>query len=152
MTEVLRRGAPFRLIQPPSRSTRTGSGVIFLCVLLLSFVSLADRVSAWAVLLSLLLVVSFTLTREIQAFHLSCFTALLVVVPFLLPSLRTWPFQLLVPLFGYTAVVLAVPKLRATVLWLHAGRISKNIVLSMLTIAVVSGAALYVWHRALNLT
>ena len=97
MTEVLGRKGLFRLIQQPLRSTRTGSGILLLCVVLLSTVSFSERITAWAVLVSLLLVVTSILTREIQALHLSCFSAFFVALPYLLPSLRTWPYLLLIP-------------------------------------------------------
>ena len=150
MTEVLGRKGLFRLIQPPLRSTRAGSGILLLCVVLLSSVSFSERITAWAVLASLLLVVTSVLTREIQALHLSCFSTFFVALPYLLPSLPTWPYLLLIPLFCYAAVVLAVPSLRTSLGWLRPGRVTGAIVLFALTIAVMSGIALYAWYRVLT--
>ena len=146
----VRGSGPFRLILPPVRSTRIGSGILFFCVVLLSSVSFSERITAWAVLASLLLVVTSVLTREIQALHLSCFSAFFVTLPYLLPLLRAWPYLLLVPLCCYAGVVLAVPSLRTSLGWLRPGQVSGAIVLFTLAIAVISGIALYAWYRVLT--
>jgi membrane protease YdiL (CAAX protease family) len=78
------------------------------------------------------------------------FTAFLVVAASLRPSLHGWPFLLLIPLIGYYAVALTVPKLRTTILWMHAGSFSRDVMLLALAIAVVSGMALFAWYRAIR--
>ncbi len=73
----------------------------------------------------------------------------LTLAPFLLPPLRQWPFNLLAPLFLYSAVCASVPALRRSLLWLRAGRVDKKAVLLIFLITLVSGLTLYVWQRAL---
>lgn len=139
--------ATFRLIPPPPRSSRSGIIIIFAAAFILSIVSFSDQPSTWAVALSLLLVASSILTREVQAFHLAWFTAAFATAPYLLPSLHGWPFLLLIPLLCYCALVLAVPKLRSTIGYLHIGRFGRDIMFFSLCIVFVSGTALFAWYR-----
>lgn len=142
--------ASSRLIYPPPRSRRGGITIIFAAAFILTIVSFSDRPSAWAVASSLLLVASSILTREVQAFHLTWFTAAFVTAPYLLPSLHGWPFLLLIPLLCYCALVLAVPKLRSTISYMCAGRFGKEVMLLALCTVFVSGVALFIWYRAIG--
>jgi membrane protease YdiL (CAAX protease family) len=141
--------AAFRLIQPPPRSTRAGISIVFASACILSVVSFLDTAPPWIVIVSLFLVALSVLARELQALHLALFTVLLVASS-LRPSLHTWPLFLLIPLLGYFAVALSVPKLRTTILWMHGGRLRRDIMLIVLAVAVVSGIALFVWYRAIR--
>lgn len=142
--------ASSQLIHPPPRSKRGGIIIIFAAAFILSIVSFTDRPSTWIVALSLLLVASSILTHELQAFHLTWFTATFVAAPYLLPSLHGWPFLLLIPLLCYCALTLAVPKLRSTICYPHLGRFSRDVVLLALCTVIVSGIALSAWYRAIG--
>jgi len=139
-----------RLIHPPSRSSRGGIIIIFTAAFILTIVSFSDRASTWIVALSFILVASSVLLRDLQAFHLSWFTATFVTAPYVLPSLHSWPFLLLIPLLGYCAVALSVPKLRSTICYMHIGSINREIILLGLLIIIISGIALYAWYRAIG--
>lgn len=142
--------ASSRLIHPPPRSMRSGSIIIFAAALILSIASFSEGISTWIVILSLFLLASSVLAREVQAFHLAWFTTVFLAAPYLFPSLYEWPFLLLIPLLCYGALALAVPGLRTTIYYMHIGRFSRDIILLALCIAVVSGVALSTWYLALR--
>jgi membrane protease YdiL (CAAX protease family) len=100
-------------------------------------------------MVSIGLLASALLSREIQAIHISLFAAFFVIAPFLFPLLRQWPFNLLVPLLLYGVVCATVPALRCSILWLRLGRVDKKAALLVISMAAVSGLALYVWRLAL---
>jgi membrane protease YdiL (CAAX protease family) len=139
-----------RLIEPPPRSSLFGNVLILLTVILLSIISFSLRISHWAAALAVLLAVAAVLIKEIQALHLAFFTALLTVIPVLHPLLRRWPSNFLLPIIIYISVALSVRRLRKSLLWLHTGRIEKDVALLVTAVAAVSGIALYIWYRALK--
>ncbi len=141
---------PARLIQHPPPSNLLGKGVICFCVILLSIVSFSIRIDAWAVVISLLLIVIAALVRDVQSLHLSLFAAAFVVAPYLQPTLRSWPYALLVPLLCYGIVVLGIPQLRRSLLWLRPGNVDREIVLAAAAVSVISGLALLIWYYALK--
>jgi membrane protease YdiL (CAAX protease family) len=141
---------PARLIQYPPPSNLFGKGVVCFCVILLSIVPFSIHIFAWSVVTSLLLVVIAALARDVQALHLSLFTAPFIVAPYLHPTLRSWPYALLVPLLCYGTVVLAVPKLRRSLLWLRPGNVDREMVLAAAAVSMISGLALLIWYYALK--
>lgn len=140
-----------RLIESPPRSSPSGVGIIFVNILLLSIVSFSLNVSPWAAGTSILLLAAAVLSRKAQALHISIFIAALTILPFLFPSLRSWPFNLLIPLALYLAATLMLPTLRKSLLWMRPGRFDKDIMVMVIATTALSGLALYLWHRALNL-
>jgi membrane protease YdiL (CAAX protease family) len=139
----------FRLIAPSPRSSVAGAGCIIIAGLVLTTSSFLADSNAVIVLVSIGLLASSLLSREIQAIHISLFTAFLIIVPFLFSYLRQWPFNLLIPLFLYGAICATVPALRRSMLWLRLGRVDKKAALMIVSIAAVSGLALYIWQRSL---
>lgn len=139
-----------RAIQPPPRSSLTGTIVIIATVIFLSVIPLSLRMSQWAVALAALLVFAAARVKENYAIHLVLFTAAFTIVPFLHSSFHDWPFNLVVPLLIYLIVVLAVPRYRRSLLWLRIGRFDKDIFLLVIATAMISGIALYIWSHALN--
>ncbi len=142
--------SPRRLIQPPPSSSIFGTSIIVIAVILLSIVPFSLKISIWVAVISLLLVAAAVFSRDSQSLHLSLFTAALIVLPYLLPSLRTWPYALLIPILCYAAVVLMVPNLRRSILWLRIGRFGKDMIFLVVAIGVISGLALYAWYAALK--
>jgi membrane protease YdiL (CAAX protease family) len=139
----------FRLIAPSPRSSAVGVACIIIAGLVLTISSFLADTNAVLVLISIGLLASALLCRDIQAIHISLFTTFLIIVPFLFPYLRQWPFNLLVPLLLYGAVCATIPALRCSILWLRLGRVDKKATLLIITIAAISGLALYIWQRAL---
>jgi CAAX protease family protein len=139
-----------RLIHLPPRSSRRGIIIIFSATLILTIVSFSGRASIWVVALSFILVAASVLLHELQAFHLTWFTTAFVTAPYVLPSLHGWPFLLFIPLLGYCALALAVPKLRSTICYLHIGRLSRDVILLGLFIVIISCIALSAWYRAIG--
>jgi len=138
-----------RLIAPSPRSSVVGAGCIIIAGLVLSIASFLPIVNAAIVMVSIGLLAFALFSRDIQAIHLSLYAAFFIIVPFLFPFLRHWPFNLLVPLFLYSAACAAVPALRTSILWLRPGRVDRKAALLIIFIAAVSGLALYVWRLAL---
>jgi len=141
---------PARLIQYPPSSNLLGKGVVCICIILLSIVPFSIHIFAWSVVTSLLLVVIAVLARDVQALHLSLFTAAFIVAPYSHPALSSWPYALLVPLLCYGIVVLSVPQLRRSLLWLRTGNVDREMVLSAVAVSVISGLALLIWYHALK--
>ncbi len=141
---------PGRLIQPPPLSSTFGTGIIVITVILLSVVPFSLKISIWVVVISLLLIAAAAFSRDTQSLHLSLFTAALIVAPYLLPSMRTWPYALLVPILCYVAVVLMAPRLRRSILWLRIGKFGKDVIFLVAAIAAISGLSLYVWYSVLK--
>ena len=138
------------LIQHPPPSNLPGKGVICFSVILLSIVPFSIHIDAWAAGLSLFLVVTAVLARDVQAIHLSLFAAAGIAAPYLRPQFRSWPYALLIPILSYGLVVLAVPRLRRSLLWLRPGNVDREAVLSVAAVSVISGTALVIWYHALN--
>ena len=108
------------------------------------------RMDLWAVAALAILTVCTTVSRSVQAVHLSLFGLLWVALPFLFSVFRPWPFSLLIPIVAYGIFVAAVPPLRRSFGWLRRGRLGADICLLVLGTVVVSGVALVVWYGAVR--
>ncbi len=142
--------ADHRSIEPPPRSQVFGTVLIITSVALLSIIPFSHRISPWVASLAALLAVAAFFAKEIQASHSLFFTLLLALAQMLPSSLHVWPFNLLIPLIIYFAVVISVPFLRNSLRWLRFGRIGKDIALLVVAIVILSGIALYLWNRLLK--
>lgn len=56
-----------------------------------------------------LLTICRTVSRSVQAVHLSLFSILWVTLPFLFAAVQPWPFSLLIPLVTYRITITALP-------------------------------------------
>ena len=138
-----------RQIQPP-RSGAGGVVIIILTVLLFSIVPFSSDIHPWAGAFSIVLLVVSVLFRAAQATHITCFTAGFIMMPFLFPFFRSWPFALLIPFFLYLVAVLMVPSLRTSLYWTRTGRLNGGILAMVIVTAIISGIALYLWNRLLK--
>ena len=139
-----------RLIQPPPRSSVAGTIIIITTVILLSVTPFSPRTSSGGAALAALLAFAAALTREIHAFHLASLSFALTITSSLHSSLHDWPFNLLVPILFYLAVVLTIPRYRRSLLWLRMGRFGKDTLFLVLAISMISGIALYIWSRVMK--
>ena len=139
-----------RLIQPPPRSSLLGTVLICTAAILLSILSFSPSVNIWFAALGALLFAAALFVKDPPAISISLFLLTFALCPFLHPSLRNWPFNLLAPIILYLVVVLAVPRFRRSLQWLRAGRFGKDIVVLVIATSVVSGVALYLWYRLLR--
>ncbi len=139
-----------RFILHPLPPNIYGKAVIIVDLILLSITSFSFQVSPWLACTALAVIAVAAAARDVQSFHLSLFTALLIAVPCLRPELRSWPYALLIPILCYSVIVLAVPGLRHSLLWFRAGVFDRSILLSVVSISVVSGLALIIWYAALK--
>lgn len=147
---VPRTAAEPSLIQPPPRSSVFGTVLIIAAVVVLSIVPFSLRPLPWAAAIAALLASAALLLRDVQAFHISFFTALLTSIPLLHPALRKWPFSLLIPIMLYLAVVLPSARLRSSLQWLRRGQSGSDVRLFVVLTAAVSGLALYAWRLLLK--
>jgi membrane protease YdiL (CAAX protease family) len=138
-----------RVIQPP-RSSSTGAVIIILTVFLFSLVPFSANIHPWHVAFSIVLLVVSVLFHAAQATHITCFTAGFIMMPFLFPFFRSWPFALLIPFFLYLVAVLMVPPLRASLYWTRTGRLNGGVLAMVILTAIISGIALYLWNRLLK--
>ncbi len=139
-----------RFIQDPLPSNTCGKVVIIVDLILLSITPFSIQVSPWLAGTALVVVATAAAQRDVQSFHLSLFTALLIAVPCLRPELRSWPYALLIPITGYGSIVIIVPRLRRSILWFHRGIFDRDTALSVAAISVISGIALSIWYYALK--
>ncbi len=86
----------------------------------------------------------------VQQVHLSLICLLLALKKLVLPGLEAWPFDILLPLLGYSAIVSAVPRLRRSVRWLVAGGFGKDVRIFAAITVIVSSAALVLWYLLLT--
>ena len=138
-----------RTIQPP-RSGIGGSVLILLTAMLFSIVPFLPTISPWSVSLSLVLLVIAVFSRTTQATHITFFTACFIVMPFMFPALRGWPFNLLIPFSIYKAMTQMFSSLRQSTYWIRVGRFTGDIIVMMIATALISGIALYAWNRLLK--
>ena len=100
-------------IHPPFRSTGGGAVVISAVIALLSIVmAMPQRIGLWTVAAFALLTICGTVSRSVQAVHLSLFGLLWVTLPRMFSAFQSWPFSLLIPLVVYGIIVAALPPLR----------------------------------------
>ncbi len=138
------------LIPPTGRSTAAGSVVILAAVAPFSLAVLLPVPSVWTIIISFLTLVAAVICRDDNAVHLTLFTFFLALFPFVRPSLRAWPYQLLLPLLVCGIIVLAVPRLRRAIQWFRPGRIGRDIAVLIAAISAVSGVFLYLWYRTFS--
>jgi membrane protease YdiL (CAAX protease family) len=139
-----------RLIQIPPRSGAFGVIIIIIDVFLLSIIPFSLTINTWIVLTALALIAAALLTRNLQSLHISIFTGLLIVTPYLNPSLRSWPFSLLIPILCYGIIVVTSPGLRSSVLWIQRGAPDKATIIATIIISVIAGIALVLWLMILK--
>ncbi len=139
-----------RLIQPPPRSSVFGISIIVIDVFLLSITPFSLTINIWIVIAALALIAAALLTRNIQSLHIAIFTGLLIVTPYLNPSLRSWPFSLLIPILCYGIIVVISPGLRTSVLWIKRGAPDKTTIIAAIIISVIAGIALVLWNMILK--
>lgn len=147
---VITMKLPARLIEQPSRSSTFGTALIILTTILFSITPFLPSFREINALAAFLLMAGALLARQLHAFHYAFLFALTAAVPALCPALHGWPFALLVPLLLYLAVVLPVPRLRASFSWIRFGRLDREILILLTTTGLVSGGALYLWSRWSN--
>lgn len=124
--------------------------LVVLAVLLLSFVSFTRDVPIAALVTAGILVAAAGFRHDPHSLHLAVFTAALIAIRFLFPSLRPWPYTLLVPLLVIFGVGAIVPRLRTSFPLLRRGVMGKDAVIGIAVTAVVSGVALFIWVLALK--
>jgi Type II CAAX prenyl endopeptidase Rce1-like len=138
------------LIQPPPRSGPFGVAIIIIDVFLLTISSFQLTISAWTAITSLALIAAALFVRNFQSLHLSIFTGSLIVAPYLNPSLRSWPFFLLIPVLCYGIIVLMVPGLRTSALWIRRGAPDKTAIIATSIISITAGISLVLWYVILK--
>lgn len=139
-----------RLMEPPPRSSGKGSLLISAIAVLLSVVPFLPEWRGPAAGFAVLLLIAAVLLKEAQALHPALFTVLLTSVPLPHPSLRDWPFKLLVPVILYLAAVLLVPHLRKTFFGIRPGRLGTGVPRLAAGIIFFSGITLLLWTRLLG--
>ena len=136
-----------RLIETPPLGTRA-ERLITLGVL----VSFAIHLSMHRASPRWLLVTFFLLTlaafgiRAVQAFHLSLFCFLWVLIPLIAPAFNRWPLYKVTPLAIYAGVLGMSKHLRKSVLWFRPGQLGVDIWLFISFVVLVSSGALVVWN------
>lgn len=134
-------------IHPPLRST--GGGTVAICAviaLLSSVMLLPHRVGLWTVAALALLTICGTVSRSVQAIHLSLFGLLWVTLPFMFSLFRPWPFSMLIPIVFYGITVAALAPLHRSFGWLRRGRLGSDILRLVLMVIVISSVALIIWY------
>ncbi len=123
-----------------------GRTVILAVVGVLAAVMLAPQVGApWGtVALGSLAICGIAVHSE-QAVHLALFSLLWIGLPTLMPRLGVWPYSLLLPLLLYGAIVVGIPPLRRSLLWLHPGQLRRQVVVGMVATIVISVVVLVAW-------
>jgi len=100
----------------------------------------------WLLAIFFLLTVAALCIRAVQAFHLSLFCSLWVLIPLIAPALSKWPLYKITPLAVYAGVLAMSRHLRKSVLWFRPGRLGVDIWLFLSLVVVVSSGALVVWN------
>ena len=140
-----------RRIAPPERTGLSGAFVVVATVAVSATLPLllllrgpeADLL--WPALAAAALFLLALATGSCPAMHVALLVTLIGAWVHLGVWPLFWPFQPLVPLAVYAAVVLAVPSLRCTVGWLRPGDFDRTAMWLVAGIAVVSAAALVLW-------
>ena len=127
---------------------RAGDRLITLAVIgfFAVYLSIHRATPGWLLTSFLLLTLVAICTKAVQSFHLSLFCTLWVSLPFLIPFLITWSLYKVTPLAVYAGIVGESQNLRKSILWMRPGRLTTDIWLFVLVVAVISGAALMVWN------
>jgi uncharacterized protein len=131
----------------PPRSSVIESLIILAAIGFLSaFMVLPRTFAFWAISVLSLLTVSAIAFRYIQAIHLLLFSLLWLTLPLIAPTLGFWPQILLLPIIIYALVVVAIPNLQHSILWLRAGHLTSDIIILILATIVLSSLALVSWY------
>ncbi len=138
---------PDRLIQPPPRSSRSGSWLILITGLVFLVFPFSPVLRTWAGLAAFILCLAALVLREIHAFPPALLTLFVAIIPMLHPMLHQWPFGLLVAILLYLGVTLPVPRFRTSLLWLRPGRFDRMSALLSTGVVIISGAGLFLWER-----
>jgi hypothetical protein len=136
-----------RLIEPPSRTSLSGTVFILLTTLLFSITPFSPCFRGPAALAAFLLMAAALLARQFQAFHYALLFTLIAAVPAVDSRLSVWPFALLVPLLLYVIAVLPVSRLRLSLSWIRSGKLDGDILALVAAIGLISGIGLYFWYR-----
>ncbi|OGW49570.1 MAG: hypothetical protein A2078_10070 [Nitrospirae bacterium GWC2_57_9] len=136
-----------RSIEPPARASGAGTAVILAVAVLFSIIPFGPGFGAWAAFACGLLVLGALLGRQIHAFLPAFLAFLITALPLLHPVFSRWPWRLLVPVLFSLAMVLSVPRLRPSLLWMRPGRIDRDSLLIAIVIACGSAVALVLWQR-----
>ncbi len=140
----------YDLIQPPPRSGPFGATMIFVDVFLLSLSPFSSTINTWMAIIAFALIAAAVFARNLQSLHLSIFTAALIVTPYLNPSLRSWPFSLLIPLLCYGIIVATSRNLRTSVFWIRRGSPDKTAMVITAITSIIAGIALVLWYVLLK--
>lgn len=127
-----------------------GATVIVLSIALPSLLMLLPGRSVWAMGPAALLLLSAIWMRALPAVQVSLFCFLFTGFAAFLANFRFWPWPLLAPLAIFHAVVLGVPRLRKSCIWLKPGRISRSVLVMMIVVAAGSVLALVGWYRVIK--
>ena len=132
-----------RLIEPPSRTSLSGTVFILLVTLLFSITPFSPCFRGPAALAAFLLMAAALLARQFQAFHYALLFTLIAAVPAVDSRLSGWPFALLVPLLLYVIAILPVSRLRSSLSWIRSGRLDRDILALVAATGLISGIGLY---------
>jgi len=110
------------------------------------YVSILKATPDWLLVPFLLLTSTALFLGTDQAFHLSLFCTLWLLIPFVIPALSTWPLYKVTPLAVYAGVVGASHRLRRSVLWTRPGKLGVGTLFLVLLVVIVSSGALVVWN------
>lgn len=138
-----------RLIPQIPRTSAPGACIILACVGVFSFAGLSQSgffgVQSWALLTLSFLVLLAAMTASAAALHVAIF-CILVVLSYRTPGMGMHPFPLVGALAGYALVVLATPRLRETMFWLHTGSLEAGVRWLVIFAAASSAVSLPVWY------
>jgi hypothetical protein len=139
-----------RSIEPPERSSLSGSLIICISLVAFCVAVVTPGGSVWTAGLFVLLTLLSVVAGGGQALALSLFFLAITAAPLISSLFRDWPFRLLIPLSAYVLIAILVPKLRRTLVWHRPGYLGKDTVVLVAAAAAVSGIALYCWEHALH--
>ena len=126
------------------------SALIIGPIFVFSLSLIIQKTSFWVLFpIALFLIVS-VVGRSGVAIHISLFCFLLISLPLFSPIFNRWPWHLLGPLVIYHIVVLLLPKLRDTLIWLKSGSIENQVLVLMSATIVISAIALIGWYIVLE--
>jgi membrane protease YdiL (CAAX protease family) len=138
-----------RLIPLPERASTPAAAIILAAVALFSLTSLLPtgffHVPLWVVGMWSLLTLGAAVTASPAALHVAVFCTL-VALAYRTSGLAMHPFPLVGALAGYSVVVLATPRLRETVRWLHTGSLEAGVRRLVLVSAALPAIALPAWY------
>ena len=75
---------------------------------------------------------------------------LLMAGALLIPVFRGWPWVWLAPFIAYFVLVVSVPRLRRSMAWLHAGRLSSASIAVTIAVMVLTVLSLVLFHTTVH--